>query len=251
MEVPRVLMQTWKTKDVPLKWKPSVKSIKEKLKDWRHILMTDIDNVNFVQTYFPDYLNMFQKFKYPIQRADTIRYMWLYVNGGVYMDLDYIVNKSFESLFYKRRGPIFITSSNFNSSLTNSFMASTPKETIWLDILTEIKKRQSKGIEWWARGKHFEVMMTTGPGVVDKVVKNSHHIYTIFPSKLINPYNICDKIFDKDSYLTPLEGCSWGDTDTKIGNWVYCHSNETLFFTITLILLIIATIIYYFYCRKN
>lgn len=244
--VPKIIMQTWKTKEVPEKWKPSVVSIKKHMRSWKYVLMTDQDNLRFVKKHFPHYLKMFKNFKYPIQRADAIRYMWLYIHGGVYMDLDYIINKPLDCLFENKSGCFFTTSSNFNSSLTNSFMASSPKQKVWLDILEAIIKRQKGSLEWWAKGKHFEVMMTTGPGLVDKVVKKRNHIYTVLPSGLINPYSICDKVYDKDSFLTPLEGCSWGASDTKIGNWIFCHLDETIFLLITLFLLIIAFAVYYF-----
>ena len=244
MTVPKLLMQTWKTKQVPDHWKPSTTSINKCLPNWKYVLMTDADNLKFVKKHFPSFLAMYENFKYPIQKADTIRYMWLYVMGGVYMDLDYILNKPLDVLFKNRTGVFFITSSNFNSSLTNSFMASSPNEGLWLDILKEIKKRQKKGLEWWAKGKHFEVMMTTGPGVVDKVVKNSNYVYTILPNKLMNPYNICDKKFNKDSYLTPLEGCSWGSWDTKTGNWIYCnHETSTIILCFLIVLIILVVLV--------
>ena len=89
VKIPMIIMQTWKTKTVPEHWKSSPESIKNLMPDWEHVLMTDDDNRKFIQEYFPQYLTTFDEFEYGIQRADFIRYAWLYINGGLYLDLDY------------------------------------------------------------------------------------------------------------------------------------------------------------------
>lgn len=96
--IPKIIFQTWKTKDIPEKWKESQLSIKEHLPDWQIVLFSDEENREFVKQHFPDFLNIYDSFPYPIQRADMIRYMFLYVNGGLYLDLDMKLKKSIESL---------------------------------------------------------------------------------------------------------------------------------------------------------
>lgn len=234
--IPRLIMQTWKTTEVPDKWKPSVKSIKKYMPGWRHILTTDEDNRKFVKENHPDFLKTYDGYHHPIQRADAVRYMWLYKYGGIYMDLDYEIRKPLDHLFKSNSNLFFTTSTNFKGYITNSFMASKPKQKIWLDVLEEMKRRakgwkpfSGEGREWWSQGKHLTVIMTTGPGVIDYVVRRSSYVYTMLPPNLINPYTICDTIFDKDSYLQPLEGCSWGGLDTLAGNYVYCNLWQVIF----------------------
>lgn len=53
-----------------------------------YMLWTDETSREFVKTYYPAHLEMFDSYKYPIQRADSIRYFVLHHFGGVYMDLD-------------------------------------------------------------------------------------------------------------------------------------------------------------------
>ena len=87
-------MQTWKTRNIPHQWKISPSSIKKNIpKHWNYVLMTDRDNRDFVKKYFPSFLSYYESFPYNIQRADAIRYMWLYVNGGIYMDLDFYLKR--------------------------------------------------------------------------------------------------------------------------------------------------------------
>lgn len=53
-----------------------------------YMLWTDETAREFVKTFYPAHLHMYDSYKYPIQRADSIRYFVLHHFGGVYMDLD-------------------------------------------------------------------------------------------------------------------------------------------------------------------
>src|SRR5438128_2739326 len=97
--IPRLIMQTWKTEEAPDKWSSSPASIDHYMPTWDYVLMTDELNLKFVKMHFPEYLDVYTSFPYNIQRADAIRYMWLYVNGGVYLDLDYELTEPLDSLF--------------------------------------------------------------------------------------------------------------------------------------------------------
>ena len=58
------------------------------------------DNPNtetFVRKHFPSFLPTWRKLCYRIHRFDAARYMWLYVHGGVYVDLDIEPLRSLES----------------------------------------------------------------------------------------------------------------------------------------------------------
>ena len=97
--IPKIIMQTWKNTDIPDKWKSSPASIRQYMPDWEYVLMTDDMNDQFVRTYFPDFYSHYVNFPYPIQRADAIRYMWLYKHGGIYMDMDFELIKPLDDLF--------------------------------------------------------------------------------------------------------------------------------------------------------
>ena len=235
--IPKMIMQTWKTSEVPDKWKKSPASIQQHMMDWSYVLMTDEDNRSFIESYFPDFLPYFDRMKYPIERADAVRYCWLYINGGAYMDLDYEILEPLDSLFYNDCGLFIASSANFPSSLTNSFMASVPGHPFWLDVIEAIKEEMNHPT-WWAKGKHLEVMMTTGPGIVDRVAKRGKHIYTVIPPGLLSPENLCQST-GKVGKMRPLEGCSWGSVDTRIYNWCFCHPVLAVIIGIILLFLII------------
>ncbi len=51
-------------------------------------LWTDEQSRNFIAAEYPWFLETFDGYKYPIQRADSIRYFVLAHYGGIYIDLD-------------------------------------------------------------------------------------------------------------------------------------------------------------------
>lgn len=243
--VPRLIMQTWKTSDVPDKWKGSPESIKEHMKGWDYVLMTDKDNLEFVEKYFPDFLPTYLGYKYPIQRADSIRYMWLYINGGVYMDLDYRMNTSIEHLFDCGSGLYFMNSANFPQYWTNSVMASEKGNKFWLEVIERMKVLAANPPAW-AKGKHFHVMETTGPGMLSKMIQETTYQYTVLPVRLISPRNICDKPGTRVGLMEPLEGCSWGGWDTITGNWIFCNCNRWYFYLIVVLIILFIIFIIWF-----
>lgn len=53
-----------------------------------YMLWTDETALDFMQTHYPHHMHMYLSYKYPIMRADAIRYFVLHHFGGIYMDLD-------------------------------------------------------------------------------------------------------------------------------------------------------------------
>lgn len=230
--IPKLIMQTWKTKDIPKVWIESPESIKKNLPDWKYVLMTDEDNRNFIKTYFPDFLSYYDAFPYNIQRADAIRPCWLYIHGGVYMDLDYAVIKPLDSLFKKHYDIYLAKSGSISTHFNNSFMASKPKHPFWLDYIEEMKKPKP----WWAIGKHLTVYTTTGPFCLTKIIsKWKNNIYYL-NEKQINPCSVCNITCDiKDSYLRPLKGQSWNSFDSYFYNFLLCNWIKIIIFIIVII----------------
>lgn len=246
VQIPKIIMQTWKTKEVPDHWKSSPKSIKRKMSDWQYVLMTDEDNLKFVGTYFPSFLPIYKEMEYPIMKADAIRYMWLYIKGGIYMDLDIMIKKDLSPLFTEKmvgKGDVFlIKSGNFNSFYTNSFMASKPKNLFWLECLAEM----SKPYKFWMVGKHFKVMGKTGPLMVSRTVKYTKTNIVNLPKDLIMACSICDEkpCQVKDGYAINLEGSSWCSWDTHMYNYAMCKWRNILILIVIIIIIMLVIIIW-------
>ena len=64
-----------------------------------HVLSQDHDNRELIKRVDPEFLPSYDAYKYPIQRADAVRYYILKHYGGIYVDLDMQANASFEPVF--------------------------------------------------------------------------------------------------------------------------------------------------------
>jgi mannosyltransferase OCH1-like enzyme len=49
MKIPKIIHQTWKTENVPWKWKLYQKKVKQLHPDWEYKLWTDKNNMEFVK----------------------------------------------------------------------------------------------------------------------------------------------------------------------------------------------------------
>lgn len=237
--IPKILFQTWKTKDIPEKWEKSIKSIKKYAKGFEYILMTDEDNLNFIKNYFPQYLQAFQNFRYPIQRADFIRYALLYTHGGVYMDLDMRLVTSLENIIKSVDWDAHDVALLGSKSYSNAFMISKPKNNFWLHAMD----KASQGHPWFAFSKHLQVMYTTGPKMLNGLVNSLKYKVYSLPEE-IYPCSVCDTIEtcrQKTKGIAMLEGQSWNGIDSFIFNLCKCNSKYvwwTLILFIVLILII-------------
>ena len=72
----------------PESWRGTPSAWKKKHPDWEYKFWTDESARAFIQAEYPWFLSHFDGYKFPIQRADAIRYFALYHYGGLYADLD-------------------------------------------------------------------------------------------------------------------------------------------------------------------
>ncbi len=244
VKIPKIIMQTWKTRKIPAKWRSSVRSIKRYMPDWDHVVMTDKDNRAFVQKYFPDFLPYYDNFPHNIQRADAIRPCWLYIYGGIYMDLDIEILRPLDPLFTKSVGIYLVNSGSYSTHVTNSFMASQPRNPIWLEYIEQMKKPLNR----WVIGKHFTVMSTTGPMALTNILRRTVHLYAILPNKLLMPCSVCEPNCKvrPDAYLKPLEGKSWNAWDSHFFNFFLCHWKKVIIVVVVIIILIILLILTFY-----
>lgn len=241
--IPKLIMQTWKTSELPDKWKPTQKSINKYMPGWNYVLMIDEMNRAFIDMYFPDFLPYFDEFPYPIQRADAVRYAWLYIHGGLYLDCDFELLGPLDELFTEDKDIFLVASSNTPDVITNGFMAAKPGNKIFLDMMEAMKRPAG----FMSIEKHLHVMNTTGPLAFNRVVKNSGISYKQLPSSKINPYTICEKEYNKEGALMrPLEGSSWVGGAAAFYQWCYCKVNYIAIWSLVIVLIFFLFVIYYY-----
>lgn len=248
--IPKLLFQTWKTRgNIPEKWIPGQESIKKWMGSWVHIITDDNDNRNFIQKHYPDYLAQYDSFPHNIQRADFVRPFLLHKFGGLYMDMDIVVQKPLDDLFTTDGDVFLVMSGNVTSCTTNSFMASKKGADFWKIYFGEM----CAPLPWWTIfGRHWIIMSSTGPMSLNRAFKKAQSSVVILPSKHVMPCSVCDNVVcDADgAFLRPLEGQSWVGVDSKFYNFVICHYTEIIFVFVVIILLILLALLITWIMRK-
>jgi mannosyltransferase OCH1-like enzyme len=242
--IPKIIHQTWKTKDVPDHWKKSKDEWQRLHPDWLYILWTDEDIRNHIKDYHPDFLELHDNYEYNIQRADMIRYFILYDFGGIYSDLDQYPLENIEKYITTNLN-YFVYSPN-SDIITNQFMIS-PKHSL---IMKKVQDNLKKKIPWYAFGKHLKIYYSTGPFMINKTLLNDiKEDFIILPRRKFNSYSIVhDKNITDDSDIsinTITNTSTWNGIDTHLFNFVSKNKNFFICLGIVSLLLIIFGLIYY------
>lgn len=97
-KIPRILIQTWKTTNLPEKCKDFVADLKNLHPDYKYLFFTDDDIHNFLNKNYEEYLKTYEKLPLKIQKIDFFRYIAVYHYGGIYLDLDMKCKKNMNSM---------------------------------------------------------------------------------------------------------------------------------------------------------
>lgn len=174
MAIPKIIHQVWEGRtepSMPARLQILARTWKEKNPDWEYHLWNGEEMDKLVETHFPEYLSLYKSFPYSVQRWDTIRYMILYLYGGVYADLDSECFRPIDGLLedktmcFGEEPPSNNVYQGIDVLIGNAFMASKPKHEGWLKVLEEI--REVMKLEYPKDGR--AVVYTTGPLMLSKL----------------------------------------------------------------------------------
>jgi hypothetical protein len=118
------------------------------------MLWTDAKSREFIATEYPWFLDTYDDYKYPIQRADAIRYFILHHFGGVYLDLDVGCQRPVDpllsySVILPKTIPVGVSNDLMFAEKGHPFMAQTIHNLVTFDH------------SWWLN--YPTVMFSTGP----------------------------------------------------------------------------------------
>ncbi len=205
----------------PKDWLRFSKNIRNNHKNWGYKLWNDKSCFNLINNHYPWFLNTYNGYKYPIQKADAIRPFILYHYGGIYIDMDFTCVKNIDN-FFNKKGVYILESSHYG--LTNAFMASSKNHPFWKNVMEELMKNNKKKIY---QTYHIYIMQSTGPYLITQSFKKYKNNDTyIIPKNLFNPCNVCSNNCkqNKNTYCYTRNSSSWHKLDSKIFNYIYCYS---------------------------
>lgn len=183
VSIPKLIIQTWSTDQIPSSLRMNRESVSKHMPDWSHVFMNALEMREFASLYFPEFIGMYDSYAHDLQRAQAFRYMWLFINGGLYLDLDTTLEAPIDHLFYEGNG-LFLVRDSGKRQYSSSFMASTAGHPFWLQMLEAMKiAPYEKPI--WARGRRLSISHTTGDAVLTKTFENGTIPATVIPRKIL------------------------------------------------------------------
>jgi mannosyltransferase OCH1-like enzyme len=103
--------------------------------DFEHMYWDICDLDNFVNTYFPEYYEVYNDFPLNILKFDFCRPLLLYQYGGIYADMDMFCYKNFYDILQKNICLLGDYMKYGNVTIGNALMCSTPKEKFWISCI--------------------------------------------------------------------------------------------------------------------
>jgi mannosyltransferase OCH1-like enzyme len=158
-KIPACLYQTFRDDtNVHEKVIQNINSILEKNPSFDYKLITDSEFIKILNIEFPTALPAFKKLKAGAAKGDFIRYILLYLYGGVYLDLDSCINININK--YLHYDFVFIVDDAYNF-IQWVFMTS-PKCILLKYVIDEMIERITNNEQ--------NIFLATGPTLITDVL---------------------------------------------------------------------------------
>ncbi|CAO3411538.1 glycosyltransferase [Azospirillum largimobile] len=194
--IPRLIHQTWKTRDVPPQFQALQRSWSARNPGFAYRFWTDEDIGRFVAEEHPALLPVFQGYADPIARIDLARYLILRRFGGVYADLDFECLRPIDGLLEGRSFVVGLEPEEHGRLakaaerglpriLCPSFLASVPGHPFWDHLLSRLVEARHCG----------DVLDATGPFLLTRAhaayegarYEDGPAAVTVLPQQLLYP----------------------------------------------------------------
>ena len=206
--IPARIIQTGKSRDLPLLAKAAVANLKSLNPDFEYLFFDDADVSTFIDQKFPQYRQAFDAFQFNIQRYDFFRYLAVYHYGGFYFDLDVLLASGVEELltsscvfpFEQLSINQFLRTRHGLDYEIGNYAFGAARGHPFLKAIIENCLRSQTDAAWVApmlqnippffRSEYY-VLNTTGPGLVSRtLVENPAQAKSV---TILFPDDVCDE----------------------------------------------------------
>jgi hypothetical protein len=207
-KIPRRLIQTEKSRELPLLAKAAATNLRLLNPSFEYLFFDNAEVEDFIDSEFPQYRPVFDSFSVPIQRYDFFRYLAVYRFGGFYFDTDVLFASSLEDLLefscvfpfehlsihkflWNAYGMDWeIGNYGFGAAAGHPFLAAIIKNCVRAQQHPEWVESMTKSIPRIFHRELF-VLATTGPGLVSRTLAEypgaCDQVKVLFPEDVHDP----------------------------------------------------------------
>lgn len=211
-------------------------SLSRHIPHWKQTRLSPDRYKDFIVKYFPDKWNLYKSFKHQEERDNLVVYLWLYLNGGVYIDSEYELMKSLEPILDSMPKADLYFMYDDERYISPKFLGSQPFCGFWMEVVDLMEKRKNHKYP----SIREQIDRNTGRGLLTDVVEETMFKYELIPRNQLDPYRSCDREFSQDSCLRP------SNRSQNIITSLSCStgtSNELLYVTGAIIFVLVIMII--------
>jgi mannosyltransferase OCH1-like enzyme len=230
-------------------------SVKEYMSNWNYVLLTETEADKFVQQMYPDYWITYSNYKYWEQKRNAVIFLWLYKNGGLYIDINYRMMSSLESKLSLDAELYLMQSPDVETYYTTSLLGGVAQHPLWKSCIEEMRSL-AKSPPKWSISKELYISATTGTIMFSSMVSKVSSPYYVLPVSSVAPRNVCGNKTTRDAgVLYQTYSC---ENPQGMEQWIYgmyvCNPVWLYIIIIILVLLVIWLLIKsigYFYKSKD
>lgn len=228
--VPKIIHQTWKNANVPVRWMTTRAMCRRLYGDFEYRLWTDESLREFLSQHYPWFLSVYDEYPYDIQRVDAARYFVLLHFGGIYLDLDVGCIQNWIRLL---QFPMLLPVTK-PVGVSNDVMFAAPGHKFLKKVVRELPNwsKVSCGLPF------LTVFLSTGPAFL------SHQAGIYMKESNLQPQTRDGDILESNIYFLDhslyasggdealfyhIHGSSWHAVDAKVLSFVYNNHLVVMF----------------------
>jgi mannosyltransferase OCH1-like enzyme len=190
----------------PYVWVKGHEMVKDVFKDFHVILWKNEDMYPTIKKHFPEYNKLVNDLP-GITKCDFFRNVLMYLYGGVYLDLDFLVYDNFFNKLKINKPTIIegMYKKERKEDVQNNFLASPAKDKVWLNVMKECKNNfynMDRKEQWY-----LQVMKISSSLFFTNYVKKFPNHFNILPR---DPYNLTPDECKKINYKIPCQHIGTG-----------------------------------------
>ncbi len=187
--IPKKFYQTWKTKNLHGEVREIIDKMLDQNPSYGYELYDDSDMFYFIkENYGKDVLKAYEELQIGAAKADLWRYLVLYKNGGVYLDIDSEIYANLDNLLKEDDQAVLSRETNIGLFVQWCLMFDKNHpilEKTIVDCILNIRKKDTD-----------DILRITGPHVFSKAVKslNEKYLTNIQPSYIKDVHRTKDRL---------------------------------------------------------